>query len=540
VQDDIPIVWRNGLIHDLPRIGRVFTEAYWPPPFSRALYRPFSSVGYAVQWALGDGSPVVFRLGSYALYALSAVAVFSLARLRLPLTVAAVTASLFAVHPVHVESVAVAVNQSELWVGLLACVMVRLYVQERSAGGPLARRTELVLAGLYLAACLFKENALVIPGLLLAAEALLVRTGEPLRVRLAHGRRPLLVLLLLAVAFYYARTLALSGSLAGTFVAEHLVGLTMGERAVAMLAVVPHWFRLLFWPAQLRADYGPGEIIAQTSWGWDHTLGVILLLGSVMVAIMARRRLPLLSFGIAWCAIGLFPVHNVLVPIGIILAERTLYLPSVGAMLMLGAVGAFALERVTSQGRIALGAAAAALLLAGIITSAGRHPVWHDQFGLWYKTANEDAPLSFRAHEALAEAYFQIGMEGMAEQEYQLAIQFAPVTMLRPRIAFANRLRTRGACYPAAQHYRTVVEIEPRHVTARAGLIACLLDLGRYREAMFHARFATSLGWQVPTFQQALRTADSALKVSAPPGTVRLILPATDTVRSHMTIGSEK
>jgi hypothetical protein len=128
----------------------------------------------------------------------------------------------------------------------------------------------------------------------------------------------------------------------------------------------------------------------------------------------------------------------------------------------------------------------------------------------------------------------------MSEQEYLLAIQFAPPTMLRPRIAFANRLRSRGACFPAAKQYRVIVEVEPRHVTARAGLIACLLDLGHYREAMFHARMAASLGWQVPTFQQALRTADSALQVRAPPGTVKLMLSAIDTARSHMTIGSER
>lgn len=540
VQDDIPLIWRNTASHDPSGWSRIWVQPYWPAPFSQSLYRPLASLSYGVQWIIGDGAPVLFRVVSYVLYGASAVAFFSLARLRLPLVIAGICAGLFAVHPVHVESVAVAVNQSELWVGMLACLIVVGYANERSNGGPLSSRSQIVLAALYLIACLFKENALVIPGLLVAAEVLLVSTGEPLRTRLAYGRRPLLLMMLAGAAFYYVRTLVLAGNLAGTFVAEHLVGLGMGQRSIAMLAIVPHWFRLLFWPEHLRADYGPGEIVAQTTWGWDHTLGLVLLIGAMLVAVACRRRAPLVTFGFAWCAMALFPVSNVLLPTGIMLAERTLFLPSVGAMLALGGLGGLLFERAAPRARLALAGLSILLIAAGLLRSLTRHPVWHDQFGLWYKTANEDAIKSFRAHEALAESYFRVGMEGMAEQEYQLAIQFAPITMLRPRVTYATKLRMRGACYPAATHYRIIVEVEPRHVAARAALIACLLDIGRYREAMLHARIGISHEWRVEAFQQALVTADSAFRVSAPPGTVRLKLPPADSARAFVTVGTTK
>jgi hypothetical protein len=171
--------------------------------------------------------------------------------------------------------------------------------------------------------------------------------------------------------------------------------------------------------------------------------------------------------------------------------------------------------------------------------SLTRHPVWHDQFGLWYKTANEDAPLSFRAHEALAEAYFQVGMQGMAEEEYRIAIHFAPVTMLRPRVSYADKLRHRGACYPAAEHYRIVVRVEPRHVAARAALIACLFDLGHYREAMFHARIGKTYGWELSALQQMIETADSALRVKAPPGTIRIELPKADSSKASAPVDGD-
>jgi hypothetical protein len=123
-------------------------------------------------------------------------------------------------------------------------------------------------------------------------------------------------------------------------------------------------------------------------------------------------------------------------------------------------------------------------------------------------------------------------MQGMAEQEYQLAIQFAPISMLRPRISYADKLRIRGACYPAARHYRIAVQVEPRHITARAALVACLVAIGHYREAMFHARMGMTYGYQLPIFAQMLQTADSSLRAQAPPGSVQIKFAAGDS--SHV------
>lgn len=539
-QDDIPIIWKNPAIHSLGGIGELFTRAYWPPPFLQALYRPLASVSFALEWALGGGSPMMFRVVSYLLYAGVSVGVFYVGRLRLPTIIAFGVAALFAVHPLHVEAVAVAVNQSELWVGLLFCVAVYRYVRVRDRGEALSGREQLLLAGLYMVACLFKETALVLPGMLVAAEVLLVRNAQPVRVRIAQGRRPLLLLMLVALAFYWVRTQVLSGSLLGTFVVETLVGLSMGERALTMLVVVPEWLRLILWPAHLRADYSSAELVAHTVWGPMQTLGLVMLLVLVALLVAAWRRAPVIAFGLAWCAIGIFPVHNVLVPTGIVLAERTLFLPSIGAMLVLGGLGALLLERASAATRGVLASVTGILLVLGVFRSTTRHPVWSDQFNLWYQTATVDAPRSFRAHEALAEAYFQIEMERMAEVEYRLAIQYAPKQLTRPSMSYAHRLRSRGFCYPAAALYRKALEVYPSFLAAQAGLIACALDLGLYREAAHNARLAISMDWERPAFQIALAVADSALRVGAPPGTVRLRIPDKYVMSEVLIVGPRK
>ena len=180
------------------------------------------------------------------------------------------------------------------------------------------------------------------------------------------------------------------------------------------------------------------------------------------------------------------------------------------------------------------------LLVLGEYRSTTRHSVWSDQFNLWYQTANVDAPRSFRAHEALAESYFKIGVEHMAELEYRLAIKYSPKNLTRPMTEFAERLRSRGISYPAAELYRKVTVIHPADLLGRAALIACLLDLGSYREAIFQARMAISYSWELPAFQTALATADSALRVNAPPGTVRVKLTGKTGLGPYFVIGAKK
>ncbi len=537
-QDDFAIILRNPLVHDLGASWKFFTQPYWPPPFVPDLYRPLALLTYAVQWAIGGGSPLIFRLVSYGLYAVVCTQVLRVARLRLALPAGFAAAALFAVHPVHVEAVAMAVNQGELWVALFASLAVAGYVRARDRQAPLGLRLELGLSGLYLVACFFKENALVLPGFLVAAELVLVRTTESWTTRVGRVRRLFLLLALVAVSFYGVRTLVLRGDLVGSFTAEALAYLTMGQRALTMLAVVPQWFRLLLWPAHLQGDYSPGELVGQTAWGPEQTLGLLLLLLSALALGWAWRRAPMIAFGLLWCGIALFPVHNVLVPTGIVLAERTLFLPSVGAMLALGGLGERLIRRVGYRTQVALAGGVGILLILGVYRSTTRHPVWSDQFNFWYHTANRDAPLSYRAHHALAELYWGAKLEARAEQEYRMAIAQSPPRLTQVAVDYANRLRLKGFCYPAAELYRQALEVHPNFLNIRASLIACLLHIGAYREARSLAHIGVSYGLQTESWARIRATADSALRVGAPPGSVAIDLPS-DSVSRHMGVGSD-
>jgi hypothetical protein len=524
VQDDIPLVLKNQDNHSVSAPWAAFTRPYWPKPFSPDLYRPLMSVGLAAQWVAGGGSPLPFRVTSIVLYAASAVAFFWLAAMLLPLEAAWVAAALFAVHPVHVEAVAVAVNQSELIVGLFSTLWVGRYIRARSHGD-LATWSSIAFVLTYLVACFFKENAVILPGLLLAAEFTVVRDARPLRTRLTAIRPLILALTATGFAFLAVRSAVLD-NVVGSFTAEGLQGLSAGQRALTMLGVVPEWVRLFIWPAHLQADYSPQEISGAVGWGPAQTLGLFLLAAAVIGALAARRTAPVVTLGLLWVGIALFPVSNVLVPTGIVLAERTLFLASIGFLLAFGALlpAVFsALAEARPLLRRGVAATLALLLLAGTMASARRQRTWANPFAQSARLLI-DAPLSYRSHYGAASLLWEGHQREASEIEYQRALALFPRSFAVPR-ELADRLRLEARCAEAIPLYQHALRYAPDLNEVRASFIACLMYEGRYLEARSQARIGLAVdggGADSLNLRNFRATAERAILERAAPGTVRL------------------
>jgi hypothetical protein len=285
----------------------------------------------------------------------------------------------------------------------------------------------------YALALLAKEHAIVLPALLVAAEATVIADARPLRARLGALRPFGLVLALVAVCYLGARALVKDGDISGfqPFIVFQALGMSYANRVLTMLGVVPEWIRLLLWPARLTTEYAPPYVtVAQGPALWQLP-GLLVLLGVLGLALgLARRARPasVVAFGIAWLCITLLPSSNFIIPAGIILAERTLFLPSLGAMLALGAAVPELRRRLarrspgTQRVGSMLGAAAlGAILVAGVARSASRTRVWRDNDTL-FSQAVLDAPESYRAHYMLGAWKFEQGRKQEGEQHYRRAI----------------------------------------------------------------------------------------------------------------------
>jgi protein O-mannosyl-transferase len=368
--DDVYIVLMNPLVRSPAGIWRAFTNSYWAGNINTTVYRPLAVATFALDWQVNGAGPfgtawfhavnVGWHIGASLLVAL-------LARRWRGDAAALAAGVLFAVHPVHVEAVANIVGRNELMAACFTLLALYAALERQSVGW-----TAAALAG----GILSKENAAAAPVLIAGAWLLGIRP-VPARRRLLAFVGTWVVLAggyaLLRWIVFRAYDEGVAG-VAPVFVGQSAV--TIRLTALAALADVG---RLLLFPLHLQADYSPQERTAVTGF-----LDPRLLLGLAALAIWAtllvlawRRRSELgggrrlEAFGLGWVAVAYAPVANLIFPIGVLIAERTLYLPSVGLALAAGSL----LARLE---RRRLYAALGLLGFAGGLRTALRVPVWRD------------------------------------------------------------------------------------------------------------------------------------------------------------------
>lgn len=508
--DDVYVVQKDARVHSLAHWWQLFGQSYWSKFWGGDGYRPLTNLGFTVQWVLGHGSPLVFHIVNVVLYMAMCVAVFWVMTGVLPKAPAWIAAALFAVDPLHVEAVANVVGQSELTVGLLLCVAMGLYVYGRQ-WGPLSLWRKIAIGACYAAAMLFKEHGITLVALVVAAEMTVVRDPRPLWPRLVEMRPFVLGLTALAMAYLWARSVVLPGSLSGMhpFVPFQGLHLSATNRILTMIGVAPQWGRLFVWPAHLTTEYAPPYIDIAQGPSITQLPGLLLMVGVIGLTFALRKRNPAASFGLGWLIIAMSPVSNLVLPAGFLIAERTLLFPSVGVMIFIGALIPDVYAWLSARRLQYAGAAAvAALLVAGTWRSAIRQKVWHDD-DILFKTAVRDAPDSYRAHFMLGAWYMENNRMRDGEAEYRRGMQlfqFDPFMAF----SFAENYRRFGICKPAIDLYRWAITIDTTMVMGRPQIANCLLLENKLDSAKAAAVDAVRHGGPVKDMHNILVWADSA------------------------------
>ena len=528
--DDVYIVQKNGTVHTLQGWWQVFVRPYWPKAYGSDGYRPLTMLAFIVEWAIGGGSAWVFHAMNIALYGAITLTVFWIAGMVLPLTAAWIVAALFAVHPVHVEAVANVVGQSELWVALLLLIAVGIYLHRRLTGNNTSIAEGAAICVCYAAALFFKEHAIVLPALLVAVDAIVARDDGSLRARLIRARPLLLCQTLVAALYIAARAAVKHGDISGfqPFIVFQALDLSYTNRVLTMLGVVPAWVRLLLWPAHLTTEYAPPEIDIAQGVSLLQLPGFLLLVGILGLGVVLWRQrgaARIASFGVAWLCLTLLPTSNFIVPAGIILSERTLFLPSFGAMLAVGAtiawlVGVFAQSNGGARKtRVVAIAALASILVAGSWRTVTRTMVWHDDERL-FAQAVVDSPHSYRAHYMLGAWMFDTGRKKEGEHHYRRALALFPYD---PFMAYnlAMQYQTNGLYAAAIPLYKWAFTIAPRfrQGEGRQNLAFCLANANQPAEAREQALLAMQYGGaRLRDLRRIVQFSDSVMGKRSPNG----------------------
>ncbi len=407
------------------RFSDAFLRASWPGALEgTGNYRPLALSSFALEWSLWGDAPMGYHVVSVLVNGLVAVLAFFLLRAFFTPFAAGLGAVFFAIHPVHVEAVANVMGRSELYAALGYFGACLVYQYWRPTGHVRGARLLAILL-LFLVALGGKEIAVTLPAMLLALEVYGGGTTDVVR-RLRREALTYIGVFALMACYVVIRWNVL-GDVTGESAAAGLASLDARGRVLTALAVWPHYLRLLFFPLDLSADYSPAVLMPRTSVDDMVLLGGAILIATCCVAVLAWRRAPLIGFACAWFVIAISPVSNLVVRADVLLAERTLFLPSFGAALAVAWVTRAVLERpagTPAARRVAIAGA----VVVGVLLSARtvtRNPTWFDTITV-FETLNEEHPESWMTWRIRAIGLDSRGESDRAAEAWETALSIAP------------------------------------------------------------------------------------------------------------------
>ena len=425
--DDQHIVVDNTAIQSFETLPGAAMQPYWPHEYGRelGLWRPVTSVAFGLQWIAGGGSPLLFHVVNVAGHTLASVLVLLLLLQLMSLPAALAAGLLFAVHPVHVEAVANVVGFSEVFATaalLTACLVhIRRPPGSGSAWGP-----PLAIGALYALGFGAKESAVTLPGLIFLLDAARQRIAfGDLGAYVREHWRTYAVMAVVAGALLVGRYQVL-GSVAHPFAPLGASQLEGFPRIWTLGDIWTHYIRLWVLPLDLSSDYAPNVIRVSMGWHLTNILGVTVAM-IILVAALVAWRGPDMSpgsvsaraagFGVVWFLIAISPVSNALFLSGVLLAERTLYLPSVG----LAAATGWLVVRLARDRPRGIWVLFAGAIVASSVHTWNRTPTWYDN-SIVFATLIGDSPQSGRSQWILGDEFLRLGSESAALRAYSASI----------------------------------------------------------------------------------------------------------------------
>lgn len=417
--DDGPIVERNPAAHDVSAAVDAFGQPYWPSEHQAGQWRPLVILSFAADWSLSGGSPAWLHAGNALWHAAATALLVPVLTAYVPVTAALAGGLVFAVHPVHVEAVANLAGRAELMTCffLLAAILLARTVRRGRAAGCRTWSVELLMLAAVGLALLSKEHAAVALALLVlddAATRRVIPAGLPWRDYAAVAA---------VTASWLVIRRHVEGGLSFQAVAPTFFHLGGWGRIATMLPVVFVMLRLLVWPFDLSPDYHPRVVERLETFNVTGVAGLLVLLALVALAFATWRSKRAVSAGLFIIGIAWLPTANLLFPTGIVIAERTLYLASVGVALI-AAAGAEAFAIHQGERPAILASVLACVPLA--LTTVTAVPAWKDNRAL-VMTALDHHPESYRVHTSAARVYRRMGLPEAAMREYLVADELYPL-----------------------------------------------------------------------------------------------------------------
>jgi tetratricopeptide (TPR) repeat protein len=397
----------------------------------------------------------------------------------------ALVAALFAVHPLHVESVAWIAERKDVLSTFLWLLTSAAWLRYLAA--PAASRYVVVLAA-------FALGLMAKPMLVTLPFTLLLLDAWPLRRR-ERGWRALLV--------EKAPLFAMAAlSCVATLVAQRrggavqaLADFTFAERLANALTSYVAYLGRAAWPSSLAVFYPHGH---EHLLAWSVAWAALLLAAGTAAALSRAKRAPYLAFGWLWYVGTLVPVIGLVQVGGQGMADRYTYVPLIGVFVAVAWGLAEAVGESAARRRVAVVAAIAAVGALALVTRA-QVGTWRDSTALFERALSVTTG-NWLAENNLGRALSDAGRVDDAIAHFERALRIAP-DYVGAHLNLGNALVSTGRVDEGIDRYRRALALRPDFAEARGNLGAALLARGEAGQA-------------VAEYEQAVRASPGSLKLA--------------------------
>lgn len=496
VYDDRPQILENPYVHSFRYLSRIFGSTVWTFEGAQGVtnyYRPLMTFAYLLDYKIFGPLPFGFHLTNLVLHIAVVLLLFVITeRLFRNGLLSFIAAGLFALHPIHTESVSWIAGITDLELSLFFLLTFLLYLRIGESQAENTRRLSYVrMLVSYTLALLSKEQALVLPALAIVYEHFY--RPDRAQSQFREKWRRYLPLCIVAASYLAFRRFVLGGFAPAVW----RPNLRLNGVLLSAIALTGSYLAKLIWPVHLIAFYVFHE---SRSLRDPRVLAGIagLILCAALFVWLWRNAQPL-SFALLWMGATLAPVLNARWMPAQVFAERYLYLPSMAFCWLIGAAVAklWRLARSESPSRLRTLAPQAIAIAVVVVAclygvrTVERNRDWRTDEVLYRRTL-EDQPDAQVIHTNLGVDYADRGDWDAAEREWILAL--GPDKPSAVTLSNLGLLRKREKRYSdAGDFFEQAIRLRPNYMAPYKHLAEMYAEMGRLADADRQYQHAVSL-----------------------------------------------
>jgi tetratricopeptide (TPR) repeat protein len=336
VLDDVAVIEQNKFVKQgINGIPDILTTFYWKGYWNlnSGLYRPLSLIMFAVEWAISPENPFIHHFVNILLYAFSIGTLYRLISRLVPNGshwIPFWISALFMLHPSHTEVVANIKSRDEILAFLfliLLFIQLLKYIQKNE-------KRFLIWSVLFFSLSLFsKEGAITFLPLIFLFPILINKNNwiQSLKITIPFA----VVALIWLVLRYLVINSDSVPPIHYSYLDNSLVACSDFSQLTTGIGLFGGYFLESLLPIHLSYDYSFNQITCKPLLSVEVIFALIVLFGLILLFLKSRKTNPIIAFGSALFLLSIALVTNVFFLIGTTYANRLVYIPSLGILIIL-------------------------------------------------------------------------------------------------------------------------------------------------------------------------------------------------------------